>query len=207
MTKASKVLTVLVTFFSVFYMGIAFMMWTVRTDWKEKATKEFPKSRISEQQTKISDLDKEIADVDKNHTLAKKSIGVDVVAITAPEIGREARLEAEWAALATEATRIAAQVDAEAKKVQLKEVEDKRLREDVQRLFSQYEDLVAQRSEAEANVKRQQDLLFQAKGVLERVQLRARMLDAAEGKEYDGAEPKAETAGSSATRSPGTLKK
>ncbi|MBI3865354.1 MAG: hypothetical protein HY290_26055, partial [Planctomycetia bacterium] len=73
-------------------------------------------------------------------------------------------------------------VDAESKKLQAKQDEDKRLREDVYRLRSQYEDLVAQKLDAEANVKRQRDLLFQAKGVLERVRLRAKLLDAEEGK-------------------------
>ena len=55
MTKASMVMTVVVTALSFLYIGIAFMMWTVRTDWKERATKEFPKTRISTQQTQIQE--------------------------------------------------------------------------------------------------------------------------------------------------------
>jgi chromosome segregation ATPase len=190
MTKASKALTVVVTVFSILYMGIAFMMWTVRIDWKEKATKEFPKTRISTQQTQIQEIDKEIAAVDAQHEAAKKGIAADVVSITAPQIGRAAQLEAEWMALNTEASAIAGQVDADAKKVQVKQEEDKRLRDDVYRLMSQYEDLVSQRSDAEANVKRQRDLLFQAKGVLERLRLRAKLLqaEAGESEQYEGTE-------------------
>ncbi|MBI3863054.1 MAG: hypothetical protein HY290_14275, partial [Planctomycetia bacterium] len=104
MTKASKALTIVVTVFSILYMGIAFMMWTVRADWREKATKEFPKSRISEQQTQIQDLDKEIAAVDAQHAAAKKGIAADKVAFTAPQIGRQAQLETELAALIAEAS-------------------------------------------------------------------------------------------------------
>jgi hypothetical protein len=222
LTKASKILTVLVTFFSILYMGIAFMMWTVRADWKEKATKEFPKSRINTlvtqeplepQTTKdfmtaqtnvLANLDREIAATDKAHEEAKKAIAADIVSITAPQIGREAQLEAEWAQLNAEASAIAGQVDAEAKKVQIKEEEDKRLRDDVHRLMSQYEDLVAQRSDAEANVKRQKDLLFQAKGVLERLRLRARLLDADEGK--GEIYPQTENPEPAATRLKNTLK-
>lgn len=204
MTKASKVLTVLVTVFCILYMGIAFMMWTVRTDWKERATKEFPKSRITEQQTRIQELDKEIAATDAQHEAAKKGIAADVVSITAPQTGRQAQLETEWAALSAEASAIAGQVDAESKKVQVKQEEDKRLRDDVYRLFSQYEDLVAQRSDAEANVQRQRDLLFQARGVLERVRLRARLLEAETGGEPYEAEEKPQPA---ATRLTNTLKK
>ena len=203
MTKASKVLTVLVTVFCILYMGIAFMMWTVRTDWKERATKEFPKARIAEQKTQIEELDKEIAATDAQHAAAKKAIAADIASITAPQIGREAQLEAEWATLNAEASAIAGQVDAEAKKVQTKEEEDKRLRDDVYRLMSQYDDLVAQRSDAETNVKRQRDLLFQAKGVLERLRLRAKLLDAEQGKEYEDVE-KPEPAASRITN---TLKK
>lgn len=189
MTKASKILTILVTVFSILYMGISFMMWTVRADWREKATKEFTKEQIAKQRTQIDELEKEIATTDKQHDDAKKAIAADIVSITAPEIGREAQLEAEWAALSAEASAIAGQVDAEAKKVQDKEEENKRLRDDVYRLKEQYDDLVAQRSDAEANVKRQRDLLFQAKGILERLRLRARLLDAEEGKgDYNGKE-------------------
>jgi chromosome segregation ATPase len=189
MTKASKILTILVTVFSILYMGISFMMWTVRADWKEKANVEFPKKRITDQQSLIQELEKDIAATDKQHDDAKKAIAADIVSITAPQIGREAQLEAEWAALSAEASAIAGQVDAEAKKVQDKEEENKRLRDDVYRLKNQYDDLVAQRSDAEANVKRQRDLLFQAKGILERLRLRAKLLDVEEGKGgYDNKE-------------------
>jgi chromosome segregation ATPase len=204
MTKASKVLTILVTVFCILYMGIAFVMWTVRTDWKERATKDFPKSRIAEQKTRIDELDKEIAATDKQHEESKKGIAADIAAITAPQIGREAQLEAEWATLSAEASAIAAQIDVEAKKVQVKQEEDRRLREDVHRLMNQYEDLVAQRNDTEADVKRQLDLLFQAKGVLDRVRLRAKLLDAEEGKsDYESGSDRTAPA---ASRIPNTVK-
>jgi hypothetical protein len=182
MTKTSKFLTILVTVFSIAYMGIAFMMWVVHVDWKEKATKEFPKSEIARQATQIQELKEQIENTVKFHDLAKKGIEADSVAFTAPEIGREARLEAEWALLNAEVTRVAQAVEEEAKKVQAKQDEDKRLREDVQRLMSQYQEIVEHRLDFEANVKRQRDLLFQARGVLQRLQLRAKLLDEEEGK-------------------------
>ena len=69
-----------------------------------------------------------------------------------------------------------------------KQVYAKRLREDVTRLQSQYEDLVAQKEDALANVKRLRDLLFQAEGVLERVKRRQQALDA-ESSDYGSAAP------------------
>ena len=56
MTKTSKCLTILATVFAVLFMGIAAVMSTVHTDWKEKATKEFPQSEITKQRTQIQDL-------------------------------------------------------------------------------------------------------------------------------------------------------
>jgi|SRR5579872_1290403 len=180
MKKASKVLAIVLTAFSILFMGVAAVMSTVRTDWKEKATKEFPKSRIAEQTTKIGDLDKEIASLESQQKLAAAAIEADIKSFTAPQIGREAQLEAELEALIAEAQTLAGQVEIEAKKVQLKQDEDKRLREEVTRLRSQYEDLVSQKYDVEGIVKRQRDLLFQAKGILERVQHRLKLLKAEE---------------------------
>jgi len=178
MTKASKVLAVAVAVFSIIFMGVAAVMSTVRTDWKEKATKEFPKSRITDQQTLLADLDKEIDTVTKLHDAAKAGIDADVQAIVAPKTGREALREKELAQLIEEASSLSEQIEVEAKKVEAKQDIDKRLREDVTRLKSQYEDLVAHKEDALANVKRLRDLLFQATGLLERVKKRRDALEA-----------------------------
>ncbi|HEY2253463.1 MAG TPA: hypothetical protein VGH74_20455 [Planctomycetaceae bacterium] len=185
MTKSSKALTIVLTVFSILFMGVAAVMSTVRTDWKEKATKEFPKSRISEQKEKINTLDKEIASLEKQQKDAAAAIQADVTSFLAPQIGREAQLETELEGLVKTIRDLAGQIETEAKKVQLKQDEDKRLREEVFRLKAQYDDLVSQKYDVQETVKRQRDLLFQAKGVLERVTHRLNLLKGGE-KSYDG---------------------
>lgn len=187
MTKASKALTIVLTVFSILFMGVAVVMSTVRTDWKEKATKEFPKSRIAEQKEKIESLDKEIASLEKQQKDAALAIEADVKSFLAPEVGREAQLETELDGLVKTIRDLAGQIETEAKKVQLKQDEDKRLREEVIRLKAQYDDLVSQKYDVEETVKRQRDLLFQAKGVLERVTHRLNLLKAETGGDrYEG---------------------
>ena len=176
MTKASKALTIVLTVFSIVFMGVAAVMSTVRTDWREKATKEFPKARIAEQTEKIANLEKDIAIFEKHNEAAKASIAADIASFVAPQTGREAQLEAQLATLVQETHTLAGQIETEAKKVQLKQDEDKRLREEVIRLKTQYDDLVSQKYDVEGNVKRQRDLLFQAKGILERVKYRLELL-------------------------------
>src|SRR5262245_63403349 len=95
MTKTSKVLTVLVTAFSILFMGITAVMSTAQTDWKKKATEEYPKSRIADQTAQLDDLRKEIELLDKQQKLAVDGIAADSLAITAPNTGRVAQLEAE----------------------------------------------------------------------------------------------------------------
>ena len=186
MTKASKVLTIVLTVFSIIFMGVAAVMSTVRTDWKEKATKEFPKSRIVEQTAKIADLTKEIESLESQQKAAAVAIEADIKSFLAPQIGREAQLEAELEKLVEEAHTLAGLVEIAAKKVQLKQDEDKRLREEVTRLRTQYDDLVSQKYDVAEIVKRQRDLLFQAKGILERVKHRLKLLkaDAAQDSGY-----------------------
>ena len=108
-------------------------------------------------------------------------IEADTQALVAENTGREATLEAELLQLIEQAHTVAEQVEAEAKKVQLKQDEDTRLREEVTRLKSQYEDLLDQKQSALSNVQRLRDLLFQARGVLERVKRRKAALEG----EYD----------------------
>lgn len=177
MTKAGKILTIAVTVFCVVFMGVAAVMSTVRTDWKEKATKEFPKSTITDQEARLGDLQTKIDAVKKQDDEANAAIAADIKAIEAPEIGRVAVLEAELAKLIDDAHAVFEQSEAEARKVDAKQEEDKRLREVVTRLRSQYEDLVAQKDDALADVKRLRDLLFQAKGILDRVEKRQKSLE------------------------------
>jgi chromosome segregation ATPase len=178
MTKASKALVIAVAVFSVIFMGVAAVMSTARTDWKEKATKEFPSSQIAKQRERIQELDKGIEEVARQQKAAEVAIAADVKAVFAAETGREAVLEVELKQLIEEAHNLAEQVEAAAKNVEIRQDEDKRLREEVTRLRSQYDDLVAQKEDALASVKRLKDLLFQAKGVLERVEKRQKALDA-----------------------------
>jgi chromosome segregation ATPase len=208
MTKFSKILAVLVTAFSILFMGIAAVMSTAQTDWKSKATKEFPKSRITDpvngQQAQIANLSKEIETLDKQQKDAEAGIAADSLAITTPDTGRVALLEAEVAQLIDESRKVADQVEAEAKKVGGKQDEDKRLREEVTRLKSQFDDLVAQKEDALANVKRLRDLLFQATGVLDRVKKRRESLDSERSRPYD---PDPSTAARPASRRPENLLK
>ena len=183
MTKASKALTVALAAFSIIFMGVAAVMSTVRTDWREKATKEFPKSRITEQVEKIKELDEKIGSFETHQKEAAAAIEADVKSLFDPAVGREAQLEAQLAKLVEESNTLTAQIETDAKKVQLKQDEDKRLREEVTRLRAQYDDLVSQKYDVVETVKRQRDLLFQAKGVLERVQHRLELLKATAGKE------------------------
>jgi chromosome segregation ATPase len=192
MTKASKALTIVLAVFSIVFMGVAAVMSTVRTDWKEKATKEFPKSKIDEQRTKIDDLDKVIASLESQQKAAAAAIQADLKSFTAPGIGREAQLEKELETLIETIRTMAAQIETDAKKVQLKQDEDKRLREEVTRLKTQYDDLVSQKYDVEENVKKQRDLLFQAKGILERVTHRLELLKGEEGKGVEYAPDPAE---------------
>src|SRR5204862_5296776 len=102
MKKASKALVIAVTVFTVIFMGIAAVMSTARTDWKEKATKEFPKSRIAEQTAQLDDLRKEVETLDKQQKAAVDGIAADSLAITTPNTGRVAQLEAELVQLIDE---------------------------------------------------------------------------------------------------------
>lgn len=176
-TTLGKALTIAVTVMSVLFMGVAAVMSTARTDWKQRATAKyeeggFPKSKIADQDKIKADLNAQIKVVDEQQVAAVKTIQADVQALTNPQNGREITLETELAQLIDQAHTLSEQVEAEAKKVQLKQDEDTRLREEVTRLKSQYEDLLAQKDAAQVDVKRLKDLLVQAQGVLERVRRR-----------------------------------
>src|SRR6185295_10022459 len=97
---------------------------TVRTDWKEKATKEFPRSRVTEQKTQLDDLDKEIKSIARQQTDAEAGIASDSLSISTPTTGRVALLEKELTTLIDEAHKLAEQVEAEAKTVDEKQDQD-----------------------------------------------------------------------------------
>src|SRR5260221_186433 len=115
MTKASKALVIAVTVFTVIFMGVAAVMSTARTDWKEKATKEFPSSKIADQRTKIQDLDKGIEDLGRLQKTAEAGIAADEKALFAADIGREAALEGELKQLIHEAHTLSQQVEVAAR--------------------------------------------------------------------------------------------
>lgn len=171
-TKIGKGLTITVTVLSILFLGVSGVMLTAQTDWKERATKDFPKSRIAELDKDRADLNSLIKTAEDQQQAAIKAIAADNEALTAKETGREARLEAEFEQLIEQAHTLAEQVEAEAKKVQARQDEDTRLREEVTRLKSQYEDLQEQKQAALDKVQELRDLLFQARGVLERVKRR-----------------------------------
>jgi hypothetical protein len=182
-TKISKGLTIAVTVLSVLFLGVAALTSAVSTNWKERATKDFPKSRVAELEKEKADLNAGIKAAEEQQQASVKAIEADTQGLTAKNTGREALLEAELEQLIEQAHVLSEQLEAEAKKVQLKQDEDTRLREEVTRLRSQYEDLVDQRQAALADVQRLRDLVFQARGVLERAERRKAALVGAEEKE------------------------
>lgn len=183
MTRYSRILTIFVTVVAVAFMGATLVTTATWTDWKEVATKRFPKSEISSQQQKIHELDEQIADVDARQKLAEASIKADEDAIANPNTGREVQLEQQLAELIQQGTELARQVEAQARKTDARLDELKLRREDTVRLQNQFDELVSQKVAAEAEVKRLRDLLFQARGMLDRVQRRHKSLEEQMGKE------------------------
>jgi chromosome segregation ATPase len=192
-TKVSKSLAVAVTAFSVLFLGVAAVTTATRTDWKTKATKEFPKATINEQTQKLQELDSQIVFVEKAITDAREFARADVQAIVDkdPAKGREANWETQLAALENQEHKLAEETEIEASKVNAKQDELTRRRDEIVRLRAQYEDLVAQKLAALADVKRLRDLLVQAQGTLDRVVRRQELLqsDAAKMNSYIDSTP------------------
>jgi chromosome segregation ATPase len=80
--------------------------------------------------------------------------------------------------LEAQAHTLSEQIEVEARKTQQKLDELKLRREEIKRLQTQYEELVAQRQFSQGEVRRLRDLVFQAQGVLERVERRRQQLKA-----------------------------
>lgn len=178
MTRFSRSLTIFVTILSIVFMGVAAVTTATSTDWKEIATKKFPKSRINEQQEQIRKLDESIKATDDAQKLAIAAIATDIKALTDPATGREAELEKQLAATEQRAHELAQQIEAQARKAEAKLDELQLRREDTVRLANQFAELQSQKVATQAEVKRLQDLLFQARGMLDRVRRRHESLEA-----------------------------
>ncbi|HTI50105.1 MAG TPA: hypothetical protein VL475_04110 [Planctomycetaceae bacterium] len=178
MTKFSRSLTIFVTVLAVAFMGVAAVTTATSTDWKEAATKKFPKARISEQQEQIRKLDEGISATENALKLALAGIAADVKALSDPETGRESELEKQLAGTEQRARELAQQIEAQARKADAKLEELQLRREDTVRLENQFAELQSQKVATQAEVKRLGDLLFQAKGMLDRVRRRRESLEA-----------------------------
>lgn len=180
MIKYSRVLTVVVTVFAVSFMAVAAVAVAVRTDWRERI-KKFPSSEISDQQKQLSELDQKITATNEELQAWSAAVEADVKALTDPATGSEAQLEAQLKSLEEQSHKLAEEIEVAARQAQFKLDELKLRREDAFRLQAQYDELVSQKQAAMGEVKRLQDLLVQAKGVLERAQHRQRSLQAPAG--------------------------
>ena len=177
LTKISQSLTVLVTVLSLAFMGGAMASSIARTNWKEKVANEYPRAKIQELQTQIDAFTKERENYAALVQPTLAAIDADQKAMVA-----KAGMLNEYARkLETDDVAAREANAASAVKAQQKLDTDKARREEVQRLFAQYEELLSQRQEAEAEVRRLRDLLYQSRGVLQRAEGRNSALKQALG--------------------------
>jgi chromosome segregation ATPase len=193
MTKFSRLLTIFVTVLAVAFMGVAAVSTATWTDWKKVANERYPQNDIAKQKQDLAALDELSKAVDKAQQLAVAGIDADVKAIADPATGREVQLEKMLAQLEQKTLELAEQVELQARKADVKLDDLKLRREDVMRLQSQFDELVSQRQASQADVKRLQDLLFQAEAVLQRVERRREALESETGQgpkkpPYEGGE-------------------
>lgn len=179
MTKFSKVLTIFVTVMCVVFMGVTAVTSIARTDWKAELAK-YPSATLADQAKRIQELNDEIKATEDRVKAAETAIAADITAMGV----RDARWVAELNQKLKAAHDLAASVEAQAVQVQAKLDEGKLRREEVVRLTNQYEELVAQKEAAQAEVRRLRDLLFQSEGNLERVNRRNELLKS-EGAAYE----------------------
>lgn len=181
MNKFSRILTIFVTFLCVAFMSVAAVSVAARTDWKLAAQKTYPKATITEQQQKLQKLDESIAAVNAEQKTVLAAIDADVKALRDPMTGREVELEKQLAQLEAQAQQVAKQIEEQARKADAKLETLALRRDDVSRLQNQFDEFVSQKQAAEAESKRLRDLLFQARGVLERVERRRQLLESQSG--------------------------
>jgi chromosome segregation ATPase len=194
MNKFSRCLTVFVAVICVAFMGVAALSTATYTDWKTIATKEYPRAEITKQAETIRGLEDDIKRAEDARVAALAAIAVDEKAISDPATGREVLLEQQLAQLQVQAHTLAEQFETEAKKAGAKLDELTLRREDTVRLQNQHDELVSQKLAAQAEVKRLRDLLFQARGVLERVERRRAALESQKG-QYEEPAARAGTPG------------
>jgi len=192
LTKISQSLTVLVTVLSLAFMGGAMASSIARTNWKEKIANEFPRAKVQELQTQIDALTKE-----RDNYAALVQPTLAAIDADQKEMVTKAALLNEYARkLETDDVAAREANAASAVTAQQKLDTDKMRREEVQRLFAQYEELLSQRQAAEAEVQRLRDLLYQSRGVLQRAEGRNAALRQALGQEvarpYDPAQDELE---------------
>lgn len=178
MTRFSRVLTIVVTVLAVMFMGVAMVTTATSANWRDVATKQFPKAEIQKQQQQLQELEEKIKQVDAAQQLAVVTIEADVKALTDPATGREATLEKTVMAPLEEQTRkVAQEAEVQARKADTRLDELKLRRDDIVRLRGQHDELESQRQASQAEVKRLEDLLFQAKAMLDRVERRRAWLE------------------------------
>lgn len=185
MTTFSRVLTIAVTVFAVLFMGVTVVMTATRTDWKEVATQKFKKTDIAKQQEQIRAFEEQTAAFEAARQRALAAIAADEKAIDDPNTGREVEMEKLLTTLVEQAHTLAGEAEEQARKADVKLEEMRLRRDDAVRLQNQFDELVSQKVAAEAEAKRLRDLLFQAKGVLERLKRRQQSLEEQTGGKSD----------------------
>lgn len=173
MTRFSRILTIVVTLFSIGFMAVAAVAVVVRTDWRARA-KEFPDPKLNEQQQQIAALDTQIGTTEKNLKDWNDAVEADDKLLS----DRIALLQNELQTLEDRSHKLSEEIEAAAARTQTRLDDLKLRREDIFRLQAQYDELVAQKHAVEEDVKRLKDLLIQAQGVLLRVESRHKSLEA-----------------------------
>lgn len=172
MTKASKVLTIALFVFSIAFFAVAGLNTIASTDWKARAA--VLPSQIDEQKKLNEQAVARIAIVEPQIKDARLFNATDVAAITTSVQSLNVQLTQKQ----EQAAQISAQlVDLIHRVEEIRRVRTLR-RDEVFQLQNQLGELRAQRVQVLAEARRLTDLLYQAQGTLERVQLRKDLLQA-----------------------------
>lgn len=172
MTKASKVLTVALLFFSIAFFGAAGLNKIVESDWKKLA--ESYTSKIDEQKKQNAAALKRIGEVEPKIVEVTEAKAADLKAIAAAVADLKAQLQKRQDELATLSTQL---VELTKQTTQTRQTAIDR-RAEVDQLASQLGELRSQKEQVLAESKRLTDLLYQAQGTLDRVSTRKQLLEA-----------------------------
>ncbi len=186
MTKFSKVLTVLAAVLSVGFMGVAFMAFATRSDWKGRDAE--LKTLIQPQKDQIDRLNAEITRYENRLNDAKLSIAADLPAIQVRAKNYQTSLEA----LAKKSAELSAEIAETSRKATIVSDEAKLRREEGVQLANQLAELRGQRAATEVEKQKLTDLLVQARGVLDRVERRNRNLKSDQSGGGDYTEPRSD---------------